>query len=302
MGAHHHHHHSTTQERGSGEILVAFALNFFFAFVELVGGLYTNSIAVLSDAIHDFGDSMALLMSFYFEKIGQKKADRTYTFGYRRFSVLAAFLNGAILFFGSIFVLKEAFERLLAPEPVQPLGVLGLAILGITVNGVAAFRLSKSEGLNQRMVMLHLLEDLMGWGATLIVSIVLIFKPWYILDSILSIIITFIILRSVYHNLRQVSGIFLQRFPDEIEVEDLVEEIQKLPEVKDVHCLQGWSIDESHHALNFHVVVPPELKMAEADKLKLQIKELMDKHHVKFSSIEFEADEESCSLAPETTP
>ena len=299
MGSHHHDHIHGSSDRGSKEILLAFVLNFFFAFIELIGGLYTNSMAVLSDAIHDFGDSMALLMSFYFEKIGKRSADENYTFGYRRFSVLAAFLNAAILFFGSVFVLKEAFERLLDPEPIQPLGVLGLAILGIVVNGIAAYRLSKSEGLNQRMVMLHLMEDLMGWGATLIVSIVLIFKPWYILDSILSILITFIILRSVYNNLKKVSGIFLQRFPDELKVENLIKEIRALTQVKDVHYLQGWSVDEVSHALNFHVVVSGELKMWQVDELKLQIKALVEKYHVQFSSIEFEADKESCSVPSE---
>ena len=178
--SHHHHHH------GSKNILVAFFLNAGFAVIELIGGYLTNSVAIYSDALHDFGDSLALLFSYYAEKLSHKDADKKYTFGYRRFSILSAFINGLILLLGSLFVIYEAAQRIMAPEEVVPEGMLGLAILGIAVNSIAAYRLSKDDGVNAKMVMYHLLEDLLGWFAVLIVSIILLFKPWFILDSILS--------------------------------------------------------------------------------------------------------------------
>lgn len=285
---HHHHHHS------SNNILIAFVLNFTFAIIELIGGLYTGSMAILSDSLHDFGDSIALLMSFFFEKYSKKAADQKYTYGYRRFSVMSALINGLILFLGSVFVIKEAIEKVLAPTPIKHEGMLLLAILGITVNAIAAYRLSKDEGLNQKMVMYHLLEDILGWCAVLIVSIVLFFKPWFILDSILSILISLIILKGVYKNMISVGRILLQKFPDNLEINEIESQIRVIPEVKDVHAIQGWSLDEAHHALNFHVVVNDTLTIGKLDEVKKEIKDILHKHHVGESTIEFESENYHC--------
>jgi cobalt-zinc-cadmium efflux system protein len=223
MGEHlHHHHHS------GKNILIAFFLNASFAVIELIGGYYTNSVSIISDALHDFGDSLALLFSFFAEKIALKKADEKFTFGYRRFSILSALINGLILLTGSIFVIDEAVSRILSPEVVKPEGMLALAVLGIIVNAVAAYRLSKNDGLNSQMVMYHMLEDLLGWIAVLIVSVILLFKPWFILDSILSILIALIILRGVYKNLLKVGMIFLQKFPDDIEINKIKQKVLSL--------------------------------------------------------------------------
>ena len=215
--------HDHNHYQGSKNILVAFVLNATFSVIELIGGYLTNSVAIYSDALHDFGDSLALLFSYFAEKLSQKEEDENYTFGYRRFSILSAFINGVILLAGSIFVIYEAIGRIMSPEAVKPEGMLGLAILGISVNAFAAYRLSKNEGLNAKMVMYHLLEDLLGWVAVLIVSIILLFKPWFVLDSILSILISLVILRGVYKNLKKVGMIFLQKFPDELELNQILE-------------------------------------------------------------------------------
>ncbi len=283
MGDHHHH------PSGSKNILIAFFLNAIFAVIELIGGYYTNSVAIMSDALHDFGDSLALLFSYFSEKVSQKEADSTFTFGYRRFSVLSALINGGILLTGSIFVIYEAIQRILAPEAVKPEGMLGLAILGIIVNSVAAYRLSKDDGMNAKMVMYHLLEDLLGWFAVLIVSIVLLFKPWFILDSILSILISLIILRGVYKNLLKVGMIFLQRFPSDLEMSELKNKIESLELVEDLHAIKGWSIDDETYYLRFHVLVPENTVIKELDVLKVKIKEILEAYNVKYSTIEFES-------------
>ncbi|CAM9992768.1 unnamed protein product [Chrysoparadoxa australica] len=196
-----------------------------------------------------------------------------------------------ILFFGSLFVIYEAIQRILDPEPVVPEGMLGLAILGIIVNAVAAYRLSKNDGINPRMVMFHLLEDLLGWVAVLIVSIVLLFKPWYKLDSILSIFVSLIILRGVYKNLIRVGLIFLQRFPDDLELEKIKEEVMAFDLVEDMHAIKGWSIDDSTYYLRFHVRVPSEAQVGTVDQLKANIKKILESHNVVFSTIEFESSE-----------
>ncbi len=150
MGHDHVHHHSHS---GSKNILIAFFLNLSFVIVELIGGYFTNSVAIYSDALHDLGDSLALLFSYFAEKLSRKEADSKYTFGYKRFSVLSAFINGMILFCGSLFVIYEAIMRLNRPEPVDATGMFALAILGILVNSIAAYRLSKDSGLNSKMGM-----------------------------------------------------------------------------------------------------------------------------------------------------
>ncbi|EQC44960.1 cation diffusion facilitator family transporter [Bacteriovorax sp. BSW11_IV] len=306
MGSHHHGHshghshgHGHNHHHGSKNILIAFFLNFTFAIIELIGGLYTGSMAILSDSLHDFGDSMALLMSFFFEKYSKKAADNKYTYGHRRFSVLSALINGLILFLGSVFVIKEAIERVMAPTPIKHEGMLILAILGIVVNGIAAYRLSKDDGLNQRMVMFHLLEDILGWCAVLIVSIVLFFKPWFILDSILSILISLIILRGVYKNMIGIGQILLQKFPDGLEMEDIIKSIKAIAEVKDVHAVKGWSLDEAHHVLNFHVAVTDTLTVVKLDEIKLKIREILKDHHVGESTVEFESENFHCEMIKE---
>jgi cobalt-zinc-cadmium efflux system protein len=283
MGHHHSNHH------GSKNILIAFFLNAGFAVIELIGGYLTNSVAIYSDALHDFGDSLALLFSYYAEKLSHKNPDENFTFGYRRFSILSALINGIILLLGSFFVIYEAAQRLTSPQEVSPEGMLALAILGIAVNSFAAYRLSKDEGMNTKMVMLHLLEDLLGWVAVLIVSIILLFKPWYILDSVLSILIALVILKGVYKNLIKVGLIFLQKFPDELEFEQLKSEILQIDLVRDIHAVKGWSIDDTTYYLRFHVGVPKETKIGTIDTLKGRIKDILKKYNVAYSTIEFES-------------
>jgi len=283
------HDHSHSHHRGSKNILIAFLLNASFSVIELIGGYLTNSVAIYSDALHDFGDSLALLFSFFAEKFSHRSADEKFTFGYRRFSILSAFINGLILLVGSFCVLYEAIARITAPEPVVPEGMLALALIGIVVNSIAAHRLSKDDGINTHMVMFHLLEDLLGWIAVLIVSVVLMFKPWYILDSILSILISLIILRGVYKNLIKVSLIFLQRFPTDLEIDQIKKSILNIEKVNDVHAIKGWSLDDTNFYLSFHVTLPEDTLLKEIDEIKHQIKSMLEVHRVLTSTIEFES-------------
>lgn len=285
----HHHHHT----HGSKNILLAFFLNASFAVIELIGGYLTNSVAIYSDALHDFGDSLSLLLAYFAEKFSHKKEDDKYTFGYRRFSILSAMINGGILLAGSLFVIFEAIKRIISPEPVIAEGMLALAILGILVNSFAAYRLSLDEGMNAKMVMYHLLEDLLGWVAVFVVSIVLMFKPWFILDSILSILVSLIVLRGVYKNLIKIGFILLQKFPDDLELEKLKRTLEESSLVSEIHAVRGWSIDDSSYYLSFHVQVPGQTTVTELDKLKLKFKKILTQFKVQYSTIEFEA--QTCS-------
>lgn len=302
MSIHHHHdhcHHHHHHHEGDKNLKTAFLLNFGFAILEVFGGLYTNSVAILSDAVHDFGDSMALLSALVLEKLSLKKPDDKYTFGYRRFSILAALINATILLFGSLFMIKEAVLRLMSPEVVEPHGIIFMAILGISMNGYAAYKLSKNKGINHNVVMWHLLEDVLGWVSMLVVSIILLFKPWYFLDSIFSIIISIVILRGVYKNLKRIIVIFLQKFPDAIDRHNLIKEIETIPGVIEAHRLKGFSIDESNFHITVHIVVPNETNMKGLDELKKAIGEIFHKHSILEYNLEFEGRDYSCASETE---
>lgn len=294
MSGHHHHGHHHHHNDNQKNILLAFFLNFGFSIVEFVGGYLTNSVAIYSDALHDLGDSVALLFAYFAEKMSQRKPDKKFTFGYRRFSVLAALVNGLILLVGSTFIISEAIQRFQSPEPIHAEGVILLALLGLAVNGFAAFRMSKNSGLNSRMLMFHLLEDILGWSAVLVVSTILLFKPWYILDSILSVIIALIIINGVVKNIFEVSKILMQAFPEKFNRESVLQDLLKFEHVLDIHFIQGWSVDESNYSLSLHVKVPSDMQMRDVDTLRSKMEAYLRDQHVIYSTIQFEG--EDCAL------
>ena len=197
------HHHSHEQEKG-GNIKVAFFLNISFTIIEIIGGVLTNSVAILSDALHDLGDSLSLGLAWYFEKKSKKGRSKNFSFGYKRFSLLGALINAIVLIIGSIFILREAIPRIINPEPVDTKGMILLAILGIFVNGLAVLRLKKGTSLNEKVISLHLLGDVFGWIAVLIGAIAIYYFNSPIIDPILSFLIAGFILFNVYKNLNKV--------------------------------------------------------------------------------------------------
>lgn len=203
MGGHHHHHHE------EDNIATAFFLNLFFAIIEFIGGVMTNSVAIVSDAIHDLGDSLSLGIAWYFEKLSHKKKNRTYSFGFKRFSVLGALINAVILSVGSVLIIVESIKRLMDPVMPEAKGMIYLAILGVVVNGLAAFKMMRGKSQNERVVYLHLLEDVLGWVATLLVGVILLFVEIPILDPILSLAVAVYILYNVVKNLKTSVNIIL---------------------------------------------------------------------------------------------
>jgi len=276
---------------------IAFFLNLSFTIIELIGGILTGSIAILSDAIHDLGDSISLGMSWYLERKSNKKSDENFTFGYKRLSLMGSLLNAAVLIFGSLFVLFEAFKRL--QDPVQPnsQGMFWLAILGIAVNGYAAFRLKRGEsGMNQKMLSWHLLEDLLGWIAVLIVSIIMKFKEIPILDPLLSIAITIFVLYHVIKNLKKTLIILMDAVPQDKNVKIIKAKILKLDDVRSIHNVHYWSIDGKQHAFSVHLVIPELLKFSEEQLLLKNINHLLKStdENIEFISIQVERGMKVC--------
>lgn len=285
------------QQKSRKNISIAFFLNFGFTLIEFAGGLLTNSVAILSDAIHDLGDSISLGLAWYLEKISRKKSDENYTYGYRRFSLLGAIVNAIILSVGSIFILLETIPRLFNPQPADARGMFLLAILGILVNGAAVWRLKKGNSLNEKVVSLHLWEDVLGWAAILVGSVIMYFFDIPVIDPILSILISVYILWHVVKNIRLSLRIILQGSPQEVKPEFIKNIAMQIPDVISVHDIHTWTIDGNYHVVTLHVVLKETLQMEALAQLKSEIREkLFDSLEISHITIEFETADENCGL------
>ena len=293
MGHNHNHNHN---HQITDDIKLAFFLNFSFAILEIFGGLWTNSLAIVSDAVHDLGDSVSLGLAWYLEKYSNKKSDRAFSYGYRRLSSLAALINTLILFIGSLYVISQAIPRVLNPEPTDAKGMILFAVLGVAVNGLAMLRLIKTSSLNARVVAWHLLEDALGWVAVLIVSVALLFTDIYILDPILSILIAVYILYNAIVNLRQTLLLFLQAVPENIDIQQLETSIVALEKVNSLHHTHVWSLDGEHHVLTTHVVIENDTTREEVLSIKGTIQHLGEELHLEHITVEIEYLDEYCKM------
>lgn len=243
-----HQHHHSSSNKTIKSLWIAFALNLSFTLIEVAGGWWTNSMAILSDAVHDFGDTLAILSAVLLERYSQKPANQRYPYGYGRYSLLAALLTSFVLLLGSVGILYEAVPRLLEPESVNSQGMLVLAVLGLVVNGAAVFQLRGGASMNQRAIMLHLLEDVLGWAAVLIGASIIYFTEIWWIDPLLSIGISFYILWNAFKNARQVLLIFLQQAPREMQ-QELRAHFVSIDGVAAIHQFRLWNIDGEHYAM-----------------------------------------------------
>ncbi|MGC9348136.1 MAG: cation diffusion facilitator family transporter [Anaerolineae bacterium] len=288
-----HDHHA---HEGAQNIKLAFFLNLGFALAEVAGGLWTNSVTILSDALHDLGDSLTLGVSWYLDRYARKEESEEFSYGYQRFSLLGALLTGVILIVGSIVVLSEAIPRLMDPEPSNAQGMLLFALAGIAINGLAALRMRGGGNLNVQMVTWHLLEDVLGWVAVLLVSIVLLFWDLQLLDPILSILITLYVSYNVLRNLRKTLKLFLQSTPQGVSAKKIDEEIRSLPHVVDTHHTHIWSLDGENHVLTTHVVVDVSCDRDEVRDVKEAMKKMGDRLDMAHMTVEIEYSGDVCIM------
>jgi len=288
---HHGHHHDHTDVTN---IKAAFLLNLFFTIIEIIGGFLTNSIAILSDAIHDFGDCLSLGLAWYFQKVAKKGSDTSYSYGYKRFSLLGAIINSIVLVTGSILILTVAIPRIIHPEGANTAGMFWLAILGVLVNGAAVFRLKKGKSINERVVSLHLLEDVLGWLAILVGSIVMHFFDIPVLDPIMSVGIACFVLFNVFRNVRQSMRIILQGIPYEVNITDVSAHLLRFKGVESIHDLHVWSVDGTYNVLTVHIVLNNVMEMEKLAELKAEIRDSLQEIGIQHATIEFETSNEHC--------
>ncbi len=277
---HEHHHHSTDN------IKTAFWLNTTFTIIEIVGGIYTNSLAVLSDAVHDFGDTISLALAWYFQKYSERPENEQYTYGYGRFSVVGALINVIILSMSSILIIREAIPRLLNPQDVHTNGMLILAMLGILANGLAVFRMKEGQTANEKVMMLHLMEDALGWGAILVGTLVMKVIDLPIIDPILSVLISVYILWNALKNMQSVFRILLQRIPENMDINRIILDLKNWTEIEEIIHFQAWTLDGEHHVVSFRVAFAEHLTAQEQETIRQKIRAYFRQKHIEHISIE----------------
>lgn len=275
-------------------IKVAFFLNLAFTVIELIGGYYVNSIAIISDAVHDLGDSLSLGTSWYLQKKSKKEATPSFTYGYRRFSLLGALINSVVLMAGSVFVVYQAVGRILEPEQSNAIGMLIFAIVGVAVNGFAAWKLSSGKSINEQVISWHLLEDVLGWVAVLIVAIVLQFRDIHYLDPALSLLIIVYVLWNVVKRLRKTLFIFLQGRPADIDKENIEQEILAIPHVESLHHTHLWSLEGENHVFTTHVKLGQITSLKQLKAVNDKIRKIMTEYPFEHYTIQTELKDEDC--------
>lgn len=285
-------HHSTSGKN----LKIAFFLNLGFTILEFMGGLYVNSIAIISDAVHDLGDSLSLGTAWYLDKKSKDRPNKKFSFGYARFSLLGALINSLVLIAASVYVISEAVGRILAPEESDATGMMIFAVVGIIVNGYAAWKLSGGKSFNEKVVSWHLLEDVLGWAAVLVVAIILQFKQILYLDPALSLLITLYILWGVTKRLKDTLYIFLQGVPHEIDLLEVEQVILDLQNVDSLHHTHVWSLEGQDHIFTAHVKLKNIQNFQQIIETKNTIKKEISKFNFKYYTIETELDNETCDL------
>lgn len=271
------------------KIFLAFMLNFCFSIFNFAGGIFTGSVAILSDAIHDLGDSLSIGTSFLFEKISKREPNEKYTYGYYRYSVLGSVVQTVILLCGSLLVSYNSILRLINPTPINYEGMIFIAIFGFSVNFAAAFFTSGGRSLNQRVINLHMLEDVMGWAIVLIGAIVMNFTDWVFLDPALSIMLAVFIMINALKSLQTVIDIFLEKTPRGIRIEEIRERLLSIDGVEDIHHIHMWSMDGYNNAATIHAVSDNDHHI-----IKEKIKEALKEYDVSHATIECEYIGERC--------
>lgn len=281
------------ENQAEKNIGIAFILNFCFSIFELIGGIWTNSISIISDSIHDFGDCLSIAISWCLEKKSAKKPDKFYTYGYQRFSVLGAMINSFVLFVGALIMFTGAITRILNPTTINYDGVLILAIIGLIVNGYGAYKTVSGKKISEKAVGLHLLEDVLGWAAVLITAIIMKIFNWPILDPFLSIFITIFILYNVISNIKKIFEIFLDKSPKNINIEELEKELTNSKKILGAHHLHLWT-DGVNNFFTAHVIINDFATKNDIIEIKNIVREKLSHKKINHATIEIEFETENC--------
>jgi cobalt-zinc-cadmium efflux system protein len=270
-------------------ILVAFILNLTFSIFEIIGGIFTGSVAIISDAVHDLGDAVSIGIAWFLEKKSRKQPNNRYTYGYLRYSVLGSLITTLILLLGSVGVIFNAVTRIITPKEIDYNGMILFGIMGVCVNFGAAFFTRGGNSLNQKAVNLHMLEDVLGWLVVLAGAVVMRLTNFAFIDSILSIGVALFILLHALKNLEQILNLFLAKTPTDVDISEIKEHLLELDGVLGVHHVHIWSMDNQNHYATMHIVTN-----ADHQEVKKRVRRELWEHGIGHVVLELEQAGEYC--------
>ncbi|HKL90635.1 MAG TPA: cation diffusion facilitator family transporter [Allomuricauda sp.] len=295
MGHHHHNHghsHAHPDLRGRN-LLISIILNIGITLAQIIGGLLSGSLALLSDALHNFSDVLSLVISYGASRLGQRKASSLKTFGYKRAEILAAFINAATLMVVAIILMKEAVERLMNPQEIESNLVIWLALIAIAGNGFSVLLLKKDadHNMNMKSAYLHLLTDMMASVAVLIGGILMKYFEIYWVDAILTMIISIYLIYMGYDLLKESTKVLMLFTPKSVVIQEIVESICTIDQVKNVHHVHIWQLNEEEVHMEAHIDFKNDILLSEFDKILDEIEEhVYHKHGINHVNIQPEFD------------
>lgn len=271
------------------KLFLAFILNFSFSIFELVGGMLTGSIAILSDAVHDVGDAFAIGLSYFFERKSKKEPDKQYSYGYGRFSVLGGGVTTLVLLLSSVIVIYHAVARIINPVKIDYNGMIVFAIVGVVVNLIASYVTNGGHSINLKAVNLHMIEDVLGWVVVLIGAVLMGFTDLTVLDSLMSIGVALFILKHAIKHIISIARLFCEKVPEGISVSCIKDSLILLPGISDVHHIHIWSRDGEHHYATMHLVIS-----GKATDVKTKVRDALKQYNILHVTIETESEGECC--------
>jgi len=287
---HKHHHHHHFNDSSTLKLWISIFLNLAITIAEFVGGILSNSLALLSDAVHNLNDTLSLGISLAARKISKKGANQDKTFGYKRAEIIGAFINLITLVLVALFLIKEGVERFFDPQPIDGLTMFWVAIVGLLGNFITAALLFKEskDNLNLKSAYIHILSDGLSSVGVIIGGWLILKYEWYIVDTILTVGIGAYILWHSYHMLQETIDILMQATPEEIDLPELTSKIEQLNKVQEVHHVHVWRLDENEIMMESHIVVDED-DLYEMETIKKKIKTLLhDEFGIHHSTLEFE--------------
>ena len=270
-------------------IFIAFLLNLSFSIFEFVGGLFTGSVAIISDAVHDMGDAVSIGLSYFLEKKSKRPPDARHTYGYRRYSVLGSCSTTLLLLLGSAAVIYNAVIRILHPTEIRYDGMILFAIVGVVVNLGGALLTRSGDSLNQKAVNLHMLEDVLGWILVLAGALIMRFTGITILDPLMSIGVALFILLHAWKHLKSALDLFLEKVPAGMDPEEIRSRLSRLEGVAAIHSLRLWSLDGQTHCATMHIVT-----RSDAPAVKQRIRKELKPLGITWITLETEAEGDPC--------
>jgi cobalt-zinc-cadmium efflux system protein len=282
-----HDHHRIKANR----LLWATLLNFSIAIVEVIGGIVSNSLSLLSDALHNVGDGLAVLLAYFANLIGKRPSNERKTFGYKRIEILAAFLNALFLIVISLFLFYEAILRLLHPQEVQGRIMLIVAVIGLFANLVAAFILHRDskQNINVKAAYLHLVADTLSSVAVIIGAILIYRYKIYWVDPVITIVIGIYIIKETWTIFRQTVDILMQSTPAGVNLKQIVSDIEQIPRIGNVHHVHAWNLDDQSVQFECHIELDDDYRTTESEEVHKDIEALLrEKYHISHITIQFE--------------